>query len=205
MENQKALEKIAAHALATAKQALDQFSSDPKNLQRMAEGGQILSAAFRAGGKVISCGNGGSMCDAMHFAEELSGRFRKDRDPLPAVAINDAGHITCVANDFGYQEVFSRFVLAHGKPQDVLLGISTSGTSANVLAAVKAARAKSMKVIALTGRRNSPIGTAADLDICAESTTGFADRTQEIHIKIIHSLIEMCEFELFGHTLESAK
>ena len=136
------------------------------------------------------------MCDAMHFAEELSGRYRLNRKALAAVAISDASHLSCVANDYGYEQVFSRYVEAHGRAGDCLVGISTSGTSRNVLAAAEAAKAAGVKVIALTGRPGSPLGALADIEICTPAGK-FADRVQELHIKVVHILIELIERELF--------
>ena len=151
-------------------------------------------AGFSMLGKrsVISCGNGGSMCDAMHFAEELSGRFRGNRKAIPAVSISDAAHITCVANDYGFGEVFSRYVDALGKKEDVLLAISTSGGSANVLNAVDVAKAKGMTVVALTGKTGGELSKVCDIEIRAPHSE-YADRAQELHIKIIHSLIHYIE------------
>ena len=154
----------------------------------IAAAGQILVDALNAGNKVISCGNGGSMSDAMHFAEELSGRFREDRKALAAVAISDPAHLSCVANDYGYARVFSRYVEGLGKPGDVLLAISTSGNSENVCLAAEAARAKGMKVIALTGKTGGALAGLCDLEIRSPESA-FADRVQEIHIKVIHTLI----------------
>jgi D-sedoheptulose 7-phosphate isomerase len=166
-------------------------------LQKIADAGALLVNTFRAGGRVYSCGNGGSMCDAMHFAEELSGKFRKERAPLGAMAISDAAHLTCSANDFGFEQVFSRFVQGHGRKGDTLLAISTSGTSKNIKLAQEAARAAGMTVISLTGRPQSAVGALADIDICTEVKTPYSDRIQELHIKVIHTLIELCERELF--------
>jgi D-sedoheptulose 7-phosphate isomerase len=136
------------------------------------------------------------MCDAIHFAEELSGRFRKDRVGLPATAISDPGHISCVANDFGYHEIFSRYLMSHAGKGDALLAISTSGTSPNVCKAAEVARSKGVAVIALTGKSGSPLGQLADIEICALGG-GYSDRVQELHIKIIHILIELIERQLF--------
>ena len=138
------------------------------------------------------------MCDAMHFAEELSGRFRKTRQAFAATAISDPAHISCTANDFGYEYIFSRYIEGVAKPGDCLLAISTSGASKNVLLAAEAAHKNGMKVIALTGRDNSPVGQAADVDICTVSGTDYADRVQELHIKCIHILIELCEYNFLG-------
>jgi D-sedoheptulose 7-phosphate isomerase len=182
-------------ALDEAAQSLERARRDAALIGSIEAAGLLLARAFEGGHRAFSCGNGGSMCDAMHFAEELTGRFRRDRRPLAAQAISDPGHMSCVANDFGYAEVFARYVTAHGRAGDVLLAISTSGTSANVLAAAQAARAQSMPVIALTGRAGSPLGRLADVDVCTPAGR-FADRVQELHIKVIHILIELVEHEL---------
>lgn len=130
-----------------AQQVLADFVADEEKLKQVGLAAEILSRVLKNGGKVISCGNGGSMSDAMHFAEELTGRFRGDRPALPAMAISDPTHLTCVANDFGFEYVFSRYVEAHGKAGDVLLAISTSGNSENIVKAVDAAHRKGMLVI----------------------------------------------------------
>ncbi|MBK5284756.1 MAG: D-sedoheptulose 7-phosphate isomerase [Bacteroidia bacterium] len=178
-----------------AHSALQKFMTDEKQLENIVQSGVILVTAFRNGNKVISCGNGGSMCDAMHFAEELSGRFRNDRKPLPAVSISDASHISCVANDYGFEHVFSRYVHALGNKGDVLFAISTSGNSVNVLNAAEEARKKGMKVIALTGRDGGKLAKLCDIEIRAPHSE-FSDRAQEIHIKVIHSLINSVEQQL---------
>src|SRR4249920_2777637 len=123
-----------------AQQVLEKFISDNKNITAIEKAGQLIVASINNGGKIISCGNGGSMCDAMHFAEELSGRFRDDRKALPAIAISDPSHITCVGNDYGFDKIFSRYIEALGNKGDVLLAISTSGNSANILNAIQAAK-----------------------------------------------------------------
>jgi D-sedoheptulose 7-phosphate isomerase len=137
------------------------------------------------------------MCDAMHFAEELSGKFREPRAGLGAMAISDAAHLTCAGNDFGFDSVFARFVESHGRKGDVLLAISTSGESKNILNAVRAAKERGMQVLALTGRRGSTLGREADIDICTPTPSKYSDRIQELHIKVIHTLIELCERQLF--------
>jgi D-sedoheptulose 7-phosphate isomerase len=164
----------------------------PENMEKIAEAIGIMSQALQKGGKIISCGNGGSMCDAMHFAEELSGRYRNNRKALAAVSISDPSHISCVANDYGYDFVFSRYVEGLGNSQDVLLGISTSGNSKNVILAVEAAKAIGMKTIVLTGKDGGKLAALADLEIRAPHSE-YADRAQEIHIKVIHSLIDGIE------------
>jgi D-sedoheptulose 7-phosphate isomerase len=154
-----------------------------------------LSSSLRAGGKVMSCGNGGSMCDAIHFAEELSGRYRHNRKALGAIAISDPAHMTCVANDFGYEFVFSRFVEAHGKANDCLLAISTSGTSPSILNAAMSARELDMTVIGLTGKPESKLAELSD--ICISTPVGkYSDRVQELHIKVLHILVELVELKL---------
>lgn len=174
-----------------AKEILDLFSTE-QNMQKISDAIEILSASLSQGGKVISCGNGGSMCDAMHFAEELSGRFRNDRRGLAALSISDPSHISCVANDYGYEYVFSRYIEAVGKKGDVLLGISTSGNSENVIKAVKTAKEKGIKTIVLTGKTGGQLADLADLEIRAPQSE-YADRAQEIHIKVIHALIDGIE------------
>ncbi len=182
-------------ALEEAAGCLSRLQGDSETLERIAEAGALLASTFAAGGRAYSCGNGGSMCDAMHFAEELTGRFRDNRPGFPAVAISDAGHLSCVANDFGYEQVFARYVSTHGRHDDVLLAISTSGTSANVVAAVEAAKSLGMKVIGLTGRAGTPLAERADIAIVTAGGR-YADRVQELHIKVIHILIELVERHL---------
>ena len=183
-------------ALTEARSALDALIANETALAAVAEAGRLLSDCLRKGGRVYSCGNGGSMCDAMHFAEELSGRFRRDRKALAATAISDPSHMTCVANDYGYDAVFSRYVEAHGRKGDCLVAISTSGKSPNVLAAARAAAAQGVHVIAMTGRPGSALSELATIEICTPAGR-FADRVQELHIKIVHILIELVERSLF--------
>lgn len=181
--------------LNEAADTLSKFLSDDANLQAIEKAAVLLAASFKAGGKVISCGNGGSHCDAMHFAEELTGRYRENRPGYPAIAISDVSHLSCVSNDFGYEFVFSRFVEAVGQKGDVLLGISTSGNSGNIIKAIEAARAKGMKVITLTGKDGGKMAGSADVEIRVPHF-GYADRIQEIHIKVIHILIQLIEKEM---------
>ena len=175
--------------------ALQTLIKNEAVLQRISAAGEMLADTFAAGGRAYSCGNGGSMCDAMHFAEELTGRFRDDRPGYAAMAISDASHLSCVGNDYGYDQVFARFIEAHGRAGDVLLAISTSGTSKNVLAAVQAARQCGMKVIGLTGRDGTALAESADIAIVTAAGK-YADRVQELHIKVIHILIELVERKL---------
>ena len=178
-----------------AQTILDTFLSDDENFKRIASAGQVLVKAIKRGNKIISCGNGGSMCDAMHFAEELSGRYRNDRPALAAISISDPSHLSCVGNDYGYAFVFSRMVEAIGQSDDVLFAISTSGNSENVLNAIKSAKAKNMHVIALTGKDGGQMASLCDVEIRAPHAP-YADRAQEIHIKVIHALIDYVERHL---------
>jgi D-sedoheptulose 7-phosphate isomerase len=173
---------------------LSQFQNT-ENFEKIETAIEMMCSALKAGNKIISCGNGGSMCDAMHFAEELSGRFRTNRRGLAAVSISDPSHISCVANDFGYDFVFSRYIEALGQSGDVLLGISTSGSSKNVILAVEEAKKKGMKTLVLTGKDGGKLAELADLEIRAPYSE-FADRAQEIHIKIIHNFILGIELNL---------
>lgn len=188
------MKEIKANFLE-AQKVLNSFIANEANWEAMEKAGNLLVEAIGNGGKILSCGNGGSMADAMHFAEELTGRFRNNRQAIPAIAIADPTHLSCVANDFGYEYVFSRYVEGIGSPGDVLLGISTSGNSANVIRAVEAARKKNMKVIVLTGKDGGKLGAMADVEIRAPKSE-FADRAQEIHIKVIHALIHYIELQL---------
>lgn len=183
------------NTLNEALEALQALAGNEATLQRIAAAGDLLADTFAAGGRAYSCGNGGSMCDAMHFAEELTGRFRDNRPGYAALAISDPSHLSCVGNDYGYEQVFARFIEAHGRKGDVLLAISTSGTSKNVLAAVNAARGRDLKVIALTGHEATPLSESADIAIVTPGGK-YADRVQELHIKVIHILIELVERKL---------
>ena len=185
------METIKQHFLE-AESVLRTFLSDEENFIKIENAGKLLVEAMSSGKKVISCGNGGSMCDAMHFAEELSGRYRHDRQALPAISISDPSHISCVANDYGYASIFSRMVEAIGQPGDVLFAISTSGNSENVLNAIEAARKKGICVIGLTGKDGGKMASLCDVEIRAPKSL-YADRAQEIHIKVIHSLIDFVE------------
>lgn len=174
--------------LEEAKNVLDSFISNEANLEAIEQAVATITHALKNGGKILSCGNGGSHCDAMHFAEELSGRYRDDRPAMAAMAISDASHITCVGNDYGFQYIFSRGVEALGRANDVLLAISTSGKSPNIIEAAKSAKKAGMKVIGLTGKNGGALADLCDVEIRV-AHQGYADRIQEIHIKVIHILI----------------
>ncbi|MDW6093605.1 D-sedoheptulose 7-phosphate isomerase [Vibrio rhizosphaerae] len=186
---------LIKNELNEAADVLNKFLSDEQNIAQIEAAAKLIADSFKQGGKVLSCGNGGSHCDAMHFAEELTGRYRDNRPGYPGIAISDPSHLSCVSNDFGYEFVFSRYVEAVGAKGDVLFGLSTSGNSGNILKAIEAAQAKGMKAIALTGKDGGKMAGVADVEIRVPHF-GYADRIQEIHIKIIHILIMLIEKEM---------
>lgn len=188
---------IIQDSLAQAHEELERFMSDQDTVPSIEKAAEVMSGCLSSGGKIISCGNGGSLCDATHFAEELTGRFRNDRRPFPAMAINDPAYLTCVGNDYSFDVVFSRWIEAFGKPGDVLLAISTSGTSPNIIKAAKAAKSHGMKVVALTSKKGQTLSALSDVAIMAPDAP-HSDRIQEIHIKVIHILIEAIESLLKG-------
>lgn len=183
-------------SLNEARVSLDNFINNSNEIDKIEKAAKLIVNSFQSGNVIFSCGNGGSMSDAIHFAEELSGKFRNPRSALPALAISDPGHISCVSNDYGYEHIFRRFLEAHLKNGDTLLAISTSGTSKNVINAAEFVKENGGKVISLTGKEGTALGTISDIDICAVAGQ-YADRVQELHIKIIHILIEMVEREIF--------
>lgn len=178
--------------LSQARAVIDKFMSDPGNIASIERAANTIIESIKKGNKIISCGNGGSHCDAMHFAEELSGRYRDNRPALPALCISDVSHITCVGNDYGFEFIFSRYLEGLGNAGDVLFALSTSGNSPNVVRAAETARKKGMKIIALTGNSGGKLAPLADVEIRVPHT-GYADRIQEIHIKVIHILILLIE------------
>ncbi len=186
---------IIKESLEEALTSLQRFMSLDSNLEAVENAANRMSDALAGGHKVMSCGNGGSLCDASHFAEELTGRYRNNRVPLPAIAINDVAYITCVGNDYSFSEIYSRYVEAVGNKGDVLLAISTSGHSENILKACEAAKRKEMWVIGLTCDSDNPLRNLSDVAICAPKTP-YSDRIQEIHIKVIHILIQLIENKL---------
>ena len=180
-------------ALLDAQKALNALLANEEALNAIDAAGQLMADTIAAGGKILSCGNGGSLCDAMHFAEEMTGRYRLNRPGFAAIAISDPSHMSCVGNDYGYDEVFARYTQAVGREGDVLLAITTSGTSKNVIKAVEAAKANGMKVVGMTGRAGTPLAEMADIAIVTPSGSAYADRVQELHIKAIHIMIELVE------------
>jgi len=187
-------QRILSH-FQEAMQTLQRFMEDAEQMNHIDRAAQAMLQAIKADGKILSCGNGGSHCDAMHFAEELTGRYRNHRPGIAAIAISDVSHISCVGNDYGYDQIFSRYVEAVGRKGDVLLAISSSGNSANVIKAIKAAKAKGITVVGLTGKDGGKMAGLVDIEIRAPHSE-YADRAQEIHIKVIHSLIDSIEVGL---------
>ena len=188
-------QELIRSELNEAAKVLQDFINEPQNLLNIESAARLIADSFRQQGKVLSCRNGGSHCDAMHFAEELTGRYRENRPGYAGIAISDPSHLSCVSNDFGYEFVFSRYVEAVGRQGDVLLGISTSGNSGNILRAIEAAKSKGIKTIALTGKDGGKMAGLADVEIRVPHF-GYADRIQEVHIKIIHLLIQLIEKEM---------
>jgi len=186
----------AASALAAARAALDAFIANRASAEWIDHMAALLAERFAAGRKVLICGNGGSACDAMHFAEELTGRFNEDRPPLPAIACIDPGHLTCTANDYGFEHVFSRWVEALGKKGDVLIVLSTSGNSPNILKAVEAATKLDMQTVGLLGRGGGKLQDACEHEIVVPGET--SDRIQELHMLILHTLVQSVEGIMFG-------
>lgn len=190
-------QNIISQELKEAQTVLDSFLSDPVQIEKIEKAATLMADAILNNGKIISCGNGGSHCDAMHFAEELTGRYRNNRRSLPAIAISDVSHLSCVGNDYGFAYVFSRYVEGLGQPGDVLLGLSTSGNSENIINAVEAAKAKGMKVIIMSGKDGGKLAGLADVEIRVPHF-GYADRIQEIHIKVIHIFMLLIEKMVLG-------
>ncbi|MEY4615776.1 MAG: phosphoheptose isomerase [Pseudomonadota bacterium] len=181
--------------LKEAAQVLSSFLETPGNIEKCEGFSKILIEAYNGHKNVFTCGNGGSHCDSMHFAEELTGRYRKERRPLGALALGDPSHVTCVSNDYGFEHIFSRQIEGLGRKGDVLIGISTSGNSANVIRAVEAAKKIGIKTVALLGKDGGQLKNLVDLAIVVPAQT--SDRIQEVHIKIIHIVIETVERALF--------
>jgi len=187
--------KTIKEELYEAEKLLTKIINQPAMINNINQAALLMADAVKNNGKIISCGNGGSHCDAMHFAEELTGRYRNDRPPIPAIAISDPSHISCVSNDYGFDNIFSRFIDAMGQPNDVLLGITTSGNSPNIINAVKSAKKKGMTSIILSGNGGGQVSKISNVSIIVPFS-GYSDRIQEIHIKIIHIFILLIEKQL---------
>jgi D-sedoheptulose 7-phosphate isomerase len=189
---------MASHLLAAfqdAHRVLGGFIEDEANIAVVDAVSEALTAGFRSGKKALVCGNGGSACDAMHFAEEFTGRYRKSRRPLPVLALADPSHITCVANDYGFDEIFSRGVEAFGQEGDFFVGLSTSGNSPNVIKALSVAKERQLKSFMLLGKGGGKMAGLADFELIIEAQT--SDRIQELHMLILHIVIEGVERRLF--------
>ena len=184
-----------AQALLEAERTLAAFRSNSDLMAKCHQFSALLIKTFKGGGKLFTCGNGGSHCDAMHFAEEFTGRYRKDRKPLGALALGDPSHVTCVSNDYGFQYIFSRQLEGLARAGDLLVGLSTSGNSQNVIEAFKSAQRLGVQTVALLGRTGGELKSMADLAIVVPAET--SDRIQEMHIKLIHTVIETVERDLF--------
>ena len=182
-------------ALLEAQNVLNRFIQDPENIATIAKTAEMMRDVFERQGRIFTCGNGGSLCDAIHFAEECTGKFRDNRRPLPAIALSDAGHITCTANDFGFKEIFARPLSALGHSGDLLVALSTSGNSENVVRAAETAKSRGIQVFGLTGGDGGALKHHCDIYLIAPGNT--ADRIQEIHIKVLHILIEHVERLMF--------
>lgn len=194
-----AITKLLRADIEIAHRALDAFLADPANIRRIAEAAAMITDAFRSGNKLLAIGNGGSCADAAHLCEELSGRFRDDRPSLPAIACNDAGHITCTANDYGFESIFSRWVEGLARSGDVLLALSTSGNSPNIIKAIDAATSRGIKTIALLGKGGGKLAGRCDLEWIVNGPDALhADRIQEIHMVVLHSLVRAIELRMFG-------
>ena len=184
-----------AQSLNEAREVLEKFLGDPEQLAKCEKFSEMVTETVENGGNLFACGNGGSHCDAMHFAEELTGRYRENRKPIGALALGDPSHLTCVANDYGFEHIFSRQLEGLAREGDLLIGLSTSGNSENVINAFKSATTKNMKKVALLGKDGGKLKDLADLSIIVPAQT--ADRIQEVHIKLIHTVIETTERKLF--------
>ncbi len=194
------MQRLIKKSFVEAKETLIKFLENDKNISNCTEIATMLANTFEAGNKILICGNGGSMCDAVHFAEEFTGRFRKNREALPVISLSDSAHISCVANDFGFNEIFSRGVQAFGKRNDVFIGISTSGNSQNVINAIEMAKKKQLKTILFLGKNGGKLKNMADFEILVEAVT--SDRVQEVHMTALHIIIEGVERILFPKNYE---
>ncbi len=193
VEKQKIL-----NAVEEAIRAIETLKS-PESVEFIQQTSQLIAECFKGGGKVLIAGNGGSLCDAMHFAEELTGIYRHKRPALPAIAISDPGHLSCVANDLGYESVFSRAIEAFGKPDDVFVALTTSGNSGNLVQAIQVAKQKGLKTVAFLGKTGGKLRGIADLEWIVRGFC-YSDRIQEAHMAALHLIIEMIENELFDAT-----
>lgn len=173
-----------------------QFLKNSHSLTFIEEASSLIANCFKDGGKLLIAGNGGSLCDAMHFAEELTGVFRSKRRALPAIALSDPGHLSCTANDLGYEGVFTRAIEALGKPGDIFIALTTSGNSLNLVEAIPIAKNLGLKTVAFLGKKGGKLKGCSDLEWIVDGFS-FSDRIQEAHMTAIHIIIEMVEKQLF--------
>ena len=189
------MKKILLNNFQTAQTLLTNLTQDETFLKNFETFCDFLIQTVEKKGIVFTCGNGGSHCDALHFAEELTGRFCKDRIPLGAIALGEASHVTCTANDFGYDYVFERQIHALGREGDLLIGLTTSGNSPNVLKAFERAKSQGLKTVGLLGKDGGKAKDMVDVALIVPSLD--SGRCQEVHIKLIHTVIECMERKLF--------
>lgn len=189
------MNKVWLNCFSEAQKVLQEFSNNKENISKCELFSQMLIDTFQNNGRAFSCGNGGSHCDAMHFAEELTGKYRKNRRPLGALALGDASHVTCVSNDYGFEHIFSRQLEGMARKGDLLIGLSTSGNSQNVIMAFEKAKQIGVKTVGLLGRGGGKLLSLSDLAVVVPGET--SDRIQEMHIKLIHIVIETVERKLF--------
>lgn len=194
-KNTMEIQSLWKQSLTEARDVVADFVSDTEQLAKCEQFSKMLIETVRSGGNLFSCGNGGSHCDAMHFAEEFTGRYRKDRKPVGALALGDPSHTTCVSNDYGFEHVFSRQLEGLGRPGDLLIGLSTSGNSQNVINAFESAKKIGIRTVALLGKDGGKLKGLADLPIVVPAQT--SDRIQEVHIKLLHTVIESVERDIF--------
>ena len=189
------LKENIRNSYLTAFETVKAFVENEENIEKTEKIAQELALAYKNGKKSLIAGNGGSNCDAMHFAEEFTGRFRKDRRALPSISISDSSHITCVGNDYGFDFVFAKGVEAFGQEGDFFFGISTSGNSKNIIEAVKSAKERNLKTVALLGKDGGKLKGVCDYECIIPGET--SDRIQEVHMMILHIIIEGVERILF--------
>ena len=189
------LKENIRNSYLTAFETVKAFVENEENIEKTEKIAQELAQAYKNGKKSLIAGNGGSNCDAMHFAEEFTGRFRKDRKALPSISISDSSHITCVGNDYGFDFIFAKGVEAFGQEGDFFFGISTSGNSKNIIEAVKSAKERNLKTVALLGKDGGKLKGVCDYEVIIPGET--SDRIQEVHIMILHIIIEGVERILF--------
>jgi len=189
------MKKAILEAINDGIEAIE-FLKTPPALTFIKEASEALADCFKSSNKLLVAGNGGSLCDAMHFAEELTGVFREKRPALPAIALSCPGHLTCTGNDLGFDQVFARGVEAYGRPGDVLAVLTTSGNSSNILEAVTTAKKRGLKVVAFLGKEGGALKGEADYELCVPGF-GYSDRIQEAHMTAIHIIIQMVEQKLF--------